>query len=118
MPSIFNQLSNSDDTTIEVTTPTDDNLADNLNVKDPQPEDELEVQTNEQDLEVQVAVPTTSESAGQNIQAPAAPTEAVVNSEPQKIKITYFLAMFAEDQLQKPKKQWKAINTFLFLTSD
>ncbi|KAG1774924.1 hypothetical protein EV702DRAFT_1199763 [Suillus placidus] len=123
MPSIFDQLSDSDDTTIKDTTLTDNNLPDNLNVKDPQPEDKLGVQTNEQ---VQVpappqpatAVPTTSKSAGQDLQAPAAPTEAVVNSEPQKIKITYFLAMFAEDQLRKPEKQRKAINTFLFLTSD
>jgi hypothetical protein len=66
-----------------------------------------------------LAVPT-SEPAGQDLRlgaAPAPASEAIVN-EPQRPKITYFLAMFPEDQLRKPEKQRKAINAFLCLSPD
>ncbi|KAG2113824.1 uncharacterized protein F5147DRAFT_650234 [Suillus discolor] len=64
-----------------------------------------------------LAVPT-SEPAGQDLRAAPAPASEAIVNEPQRPKITYFLAMFPEDQLRKPEKQQKAINTFLCLSSD
>ncbi|KAG1754121.1 hypothetical protein EDD22DRAFT_1000960 [Suillus occidentalis] len=94
MPSIFDK--SSDDTTIE-------------------PEHQTATPMDKSDIpQLEVSAPP----AQQDLQAvPAPASEAIVNN-PQRPKITYILAMFPEDQLQKPEKQRKAINAFLCLSSD